>query len=183
VNKFEVTIRSGSKTRDHSLQVSSQTPAPEADRGRLRVVLDGKAIEVDWAEVASGMFSILLEGRSYEASVARPSGQSAGSPSVRVVTVGTREYISEIRDPRLRRAGGLTAGAEGPQDIVAPMPGKIVRILVSENDRVGAGDALVVIEAMKMQNELHAPRPGQIEKIYVPEGAAVESGFKLLRLG
>jgi biotin carboxyl carrier protein len=62
------------------------------------------------------------------------------------------------------------------------MPGKIVKILVLENQQVGEGQGLLVIEAMKMQNELRAPRPGRVEKVYVLEGSGVEAGFKLLRL-
>ena len=74
------------------------------------------------------------------------------------------------------------AAREGPQDILAPMPGRIVKILVRENQEIEAGQGLLVMEAMKMQNELRAPRPGRVEKIYVSEDLGVEAGFKLLRL-
>jgi len=62
------------------------------------------------------------------------------------------------------------------------MPGRVVKILVAPNREVGAGESLLVIEAMKMQNELRAPRRGRVEKIYVEEGAGVESGARLVRL-
>lgn len=62
------------------------------------------------------------------------------------------------------------------------MPGKIVKVLVAEKQEVKQGEGLLVIEAMKMQNELRAPRRGRVERIYVSEGAGVETGAKLLRL-
>ncbi len=65
---------------------------------------------------------------------------------------------------------------------MAPMPGKIVKILVTENQEVSRDQGLLVIEAMKMQNELRAPRAGRIERVYVKEGGGVESGARLLRL-
>ena len=62
------------------------------------------------------------------------------------------------------------------------MPGKIAKVLIAEGQQVSSGDGLLVIEAMKMQNEIRALRSGRVEKIYVSEGAGVETGFRLVRL-
>jgi len=69
-----------------------------------------------------------------------------------------------------------------PQEIRAPMPGKVVKVLVKEEQDIGPGQGLVIIEAMKMQNELRAPRAGRVEKVYAQEGKGVETGTPLLRL-
>jgi biotin carboxyl carrier protein len=96
--------------------------------------------------------------------------------------VGLRHYVVEIRDPRRWRRGSSAIEAEGPQEIMAPMPGKIVKLLVSEKQEVSRNQGLLVIEAMKMQNELRAPRSGRVERIYAVEGMGVETGVRLLRL-
>jgi biotin carboxyl carrier protein len=88
----------------------------------------------------------------------------------------------EVLDPRRRRRANALDASEGPQEILAPMPGMVVKVLVAEGQQVSSGDGLLVIEAMKMQNEIRASRTGRVEKIHVREGAGVETGFKLVRL-
>ena len=75
---------------------------------------------------------------------------------------------------RSRRKGGLEL--EGAQNVLAPMPGKVVRLLVNAGDTVDAGQGLVVVEAMKMQNEIKSPKKGIVKKVGVKEGAAVNAG-------
>jgi len=135
----------------------------------------------DWAEITPGVYSILIGGRSYEAHVTARPGSSPREASY-VVALGSREYVAEVRDPRAWRRSAAAEAGEGPQEIAAPMPGKVVKMLVTEDQEVSRGQALLVIEAMKMQNELHAPRAGRVGKIYTVEGAGVETGEKLLRL-
>ena len=96
--------------------------------------------------------------------------------------VGAQEYLIELRDPRRWRRAASLLDNEGPQEIVAPMPGKIVKILISEGEEVAHGQGLLVIEAMKMQNELRAPRAGRVERVYVAEGRGVETATRLVRL-
>ena len=128
-------------------------------------------ITADVAEVASNVFSVLLSGYSHEVYVTPSSGgqlqlQSAG-----------REFIAEVIDPRSwrgRRHGG--AEAEGRQQIAAPMPGKVVRLLVKVGETVEAGRGLLVVEAMKMQNEIRSPKSGRVERVLVAEGQAVNAG-------
>ncbi|MBZ5546086.1 MAG: acetyl-CoA carboxylase biotin carboxyl carrier protein subunit [Acidobacteriia bacterium] len=137
---------------------------------------------MDWAEVAPGVYSILVNGRSYEAQVVTSSPTGTPGEASRVVTVGTLDFQVSVHDPRRRRGAASLAAADGPQEIHAPMPGKIARILVSRHQEVVAGAGLLVIEAMKMQNELRAPRAGRVEEIYVEEGKGVEAGTRLVRL-
>jgi len=189
--KFGIQLHRGDGVTNRQLDV--RTDVASADAGRLDFSLDppstaaatedraGHTGSADWVEITPGLYSILIGGRSYEARVTSPRGTSPREPSY-VVALGSREYEVEVRDPRAwsRRAG--SAAGEGPQEIAAPMPGKIVKLLVTEGQQVSRGQGLVVIEAMKMQNELHAPRAGKVGRIYAAEGLGVEAGAKLLRL-
>jgi biotin carboxyl carrier protein len=117
-----------------------------------------------------GVYSVLLAGRSYEARVEeRPDG------GVVVVIDGYRFEI-DVHDPRrwTRKSGG--GGDAGVHAITAPMPGKVVRVLISPGDAVEPGQGLVVVEAMKMQNELKATRPGKVITVPAKEGATVAAG-------
>jgi len=179
--KFGIKLRVGSGTTEHRLEFRTGA-ANHASGGQLQFSLDGETEirSADWVEIAPGAYSILLDGRSYEAWVS-VSPTAAGSREFSV-TVGTHRYRVELQDPRERRHGGVAGAQQGPQEILAPMPGKIVKVLVDENQQVAAGEGLVVIEAMKMQNELRAPRPGRVEKVYVAAGVGVETGTKLVRV-
>jgi biotin carboxyl carrier protein len=130
----------------------------------------------DAVEVAPNTYSILVNGRAFEAVVIpEPEG-------VRV-HCGGREFHAIVSDPRARRGGrALLFGAEGKQQVVAPMPGKIVGILVSAGESVEADQGLLVVEAMKMQNEIRAPKAGKIERIFIREGQAVAAGEALLTI-
>jgi biotin carboxyl carrier protein len=90
--------------------------------------------------------------------------------------VGSRRFAAEVRDPRSLRGRARAADDHGPRKIVAPMPGKVVRLLVQEGDMVETGAAVAVVEAMKMQNEIKTPKKGTIQKITVTEGSAVNAG-------
>jgi biotin carboxyl carrier protein len=122
-----------------------------------------KAIEVE-----PGVYSILIDGIVHEARV------DGGT-----VTIAGQRYPIEQVDPRkyVRRGAG-TAGT-GRSSIKAPMPGKIVRVLVNVGDTVEAGQGIAVIEAMKMQNELKAPGPGTVTSVAVKAGDTVIAGAVL----
>ena len=185
--KFDIQLRAGDGIREHQLDL----PSIVADHvsGKIEFALD-RAADVsmasgprsaDWAAIGPGLYSIILGGRSYEVRVAEPTGgESAGDFAV---TVGRLKYRIRVHDPRRRRRSSAASAGEGPQEIVAPMPSRIVKVLVEAGQQVEAGSGLVVIEAMKMQNEMRAPRAGRVEKIYVREGEGVETGAKLVRLG
>ncbi len=176
--KWIIRFGAGAQPTEHQLELPSGQAGPAP--GKIQFTLDGEARETDWAEVAPGIYSILLEGRSYDVLVSRQ--QADGRQGSLMITVCGRHYPVEVVDPRRRRHAGSLAAGEGPRDILAPMPGKIVKVLVAESQSVDAGEGLMVIEAMKMQNEIRASRAGRVERVYVNEGAGVETGFKLVRL-
>jgi biotin carboxyl carrier protein len=141
---------------------------------RWRCSLDGKALEADAVEVGPGVYSVLMGGDSFEVRV-EPRTE-AGVSGLRVV-VGSREFSADVRDPRQwRRRRGAAAEAEGRQQVLAPMPGKIIRVLVKTGDSVEMKQGLVVVEAMKMQNEIRSPKSGVVERIMVTEGQTVNTG-------
>ncbi len=156
------------------IKIAGRTRTVELERhdAAWRAQLDGRAVEVAPVEVSPGTYSILLDGRSYELTVhAVPE-----SGALRVQS-GTQEFSAEVLDPRAwrgRRHGVLEA--EGRQQILSPMPGKVVRVLVKPGETVEAGQGLLVIEAMKMQNEIRSPKSGIIERLLAAEGQAVNAG-------
>jgi len=143
--------------------------------GAWKISLDGNTLDANAVEVAPNIFSVLLSGDSHQIRIApRPDGTLT-------LYTGLAEYHAEVTDPRSwrgRRQGA--AEAEGRQQITAPMPGKVVRLLVKQGDSVEAGQGLLVIEAMKMQNEIRSPKSGKIEKLFAQEGQPVNAGEVLL---
>jgi biotin carboxyl carrier protein len=136
-----------------------------AEKGwRCRV--NGCEIPVDVAQIASDRLSILINGRSYDV--------VHGSDGA--ITVGEHRYEVSVADPRSWRARKRSTGTSGTQKLTASMPGKVVRVLTSAGSNVLAGQGVVVIEAMKMQNEIRSPREGTITAILVQEGANVNAG-------
>ena len=135
------------------------------------ISLDGKELDASVAEVAPNTFSVLLNGESHQIRIApRADGTLT-------VHTGHAEYHAEVTDPRVwrgRRHGTLEV--EGRQQVTAPMPGKVVRLLVIEGDFVEAGQGLLVVEAMKMQNEIRSPKSGRVEKLLAKEGLPVNAG-------
>ncbi len=132
--------------------------------------LDGKTVVIDAILSRPGVISMIVDGRNYE--VKREQAAS----DLHFWVNGAR-YVAEVRDPRsLRSRRGGAESAEGPKKLTAPMPGKVVRVLVKEQDEVEQGQGVVVVEAMKMQNELKSPKKGVVQKVLATEGAAVNAG-------
>ena len=131
----------------------------------------GLAIDRSGIEISPGVYSILIDGVSHEVRVApAPNGSLT-------LQTGHHEFTAEIADPRAwsgRRHGHVEA--EGRQQILAPMPGKVVRLLVKAGDEVKAGQGLLVVEAMKMQNEVRSPKTGKVERLLAKEGQPVNAG-------
>ncbi len=178
--KFHVKTRSGSRQSEHTLDLAARELA-STDRTRLPYILDGETGEFDWVEVAPDVYSLILDGVSYEVAI-RKAGNPAQPNGFYEVSVDAQVFFVELQDPRRRRPGEASHAQDRPQEILAPMPGRIVKILTAEGASVRQGQGLLVIEAMKMQNEVRAPRPGRVEKIYAQEGQGVENSAKLLRL-
>ena len=178
---MKLTIHLQGKTKDSKHRVEFDAPHPDG-RGMVKCLIDGEPVQPDCIQIAPGVYSILLGGRSYEARIVSAGRLGPEAANRHVVTIGSRHFTVEIHDPRRRRTAHNAAAQAGPQEIVAPMPGKIVKILAEQDQEVAPGAGLLVIEAMKMQNELRAPRAGRISKIYVREGSGVEAGAKLVRI-
>jgi len=142
--------------------------------GQYTVVVDGRPIEVDVRDAGPHVSSLIIQGRSYEAALEKRERGYRVALGARVLEVEIAEAAAGAAAPR--RAAG------GPARIQAPMPGKLVRVLVSAGEDVGAGQGLVVMEAMKMENEIRAPRAGRVKEAPVREGQAVETGALLVLL-
>jgi biotin carboxyl carrier protein len=137
--------------------------------------VDGEPFTLDVVTTAPDTLSILYQGRSFEVTheVARESS-STGEMHIRV---GAQHFCAEVRDPRSLRSRRAHASAEtGPARICAPMPGKVIRLLAAVGDPVEAGQGLIVVEAMKMQNEIQSTKRGTLTKIAVVEASAVNAG-------
>jgi biotin carboxyl carrier protein len=133
------------------------------------VVVDGHENEVSVSDI-DGALSLLVGERSYEVRVA---------PGI-VSVDGTAVEVDIIRPSWSRRGGAAAHEQTGPQRIVAPMPGKIVKVLVGKGDRVEARQGVVVVEAMKMENELRTRAAGTVTEVRAEEGALVEAGAILI---
>jgi biotin carboxyl carrier protein len=139
--------------------------------GRVSAEVGGRSYEVEAQALGAGVYLLLHEGRVYECRVgARADGESE-------VTVGARAYGVRLTDPKhLRGAGVVGAQDAGRAQIKAPMPGKVVRVLVEAGQAVEAGQGVVVVEAMKMQNELKSPKAGAVAELRAEPGATVNAG-------
>jgi biotin carboxyl carrier protein len=154
------------------VRIGKQTRLVELERedDRWRIILDGEPLDADAVEIAHNIFSILLRGQSHEIRVTPAASRTL------TLQAGSEEFTAEVIDPRAwsgRRHSAVQA--EGRQQIVAPMPGKIVRLLVKAGDTVETGQGLLVVEAMKMQNEIRSPKSGVVERILAEEGQAVNA--------
>ena len=135
-----------------------------------RCRLNGRTLEVDAVLARPDVLSILIGGKAYEVKREHTAVDTH-------LWVGPARYAAAIRDPRSWRGRRGALGEEaGPRKLMAPMPGKVVRALVAEGDTVEAGQGILVIEAMKMQNEIKSPKKGTVQRIAAVEGATVNPG-------
>jgi biotin carboxyl carrier protein len=148
---------------EDAIEILSLAPA-------CRFRLSGNEREAQVEVPEPGVYSVLLDGRSYEARVEEIPGAGV------VVVIDGYRFEIEVSDPRRWTRKSSGRGDSGVQKITAPMPGKVVRVLVSVGDCVEAGQGLVVVEAMKMQNELKATRAGKVIGLPAREGVTVVAG-------
>ncbi|HJU44888.1 MAG TPA: biotin/lipoyl-containing protein [Vicinamibacterales bacterium] len=156
----------------------------------LQVTLDGRTHLVDARRVTDSALSLLLQNGDEQQAVRSVDVAFTSQPPDnldvhllgRVIAVQARPSTHpSTRHPHASRAdGSLRGGVGGSQKIVSPMPGKIVRVLVKPGDQVRAKQGLVVVEAMKMENELRAARDGRVREVPAAEGQSVEAGAVLL---
>jgi biotin carboxyl carrier protein len=194
------------------IEIEGRTRSVSVERlgaDRYRMVLDGQAHVLSAARVGAFGYSLILEAPSTSSGQA-PSTSSGQAPStgsgqapstssgqasreVHVAPTGTNgellvhldgQVAGVTMNGRTARRGSrdATGPAGGEQKVVAPMPGRIVKVLVCPGDEVAARQGVVVVEAMKMENELRAPRPGRVREVSVSPGASVEAGRVLVVL-
>ncbi|HZW94997.1 MAG TPA: biotin/lipoyl-containing protein [Candidatus Eremiobacteraceae bacterium] len=137
--------------------------------GRWLCRLDGQELEVDAILARPDVLSLRIGNQAYEI-------KSEHVANDLHLWVGSKRFAVEIRDPRSLRGRTRGGDDQGPKKITAPMPGKVVRLLVREGDEVEPGTGVAVVEAMKMQNEIKSPKKGSVQKILVGEGATVNAG-------
>ncbi len=137
--------------------------------GRWSCRLDGRDFEVDAILARPDVLSLRIGNLAYEVKSERVANDLH-------LWVGSSRFAVVVRDPRSLRGRTSAADDHGPRKITAPMPGKVVRLLVSEGDQVEPGRGVAVVEAMKMQNEIKSPKKGTVQKILVSEGATVNAG-------
>jgi pyruvate carboxylase subunit B len=141
------------------------------------VTLDGAPIDVDLVPLGGGRYSLRLPAHGAQHEVVVSSGRERDD--LEVAVGGTHVVVRRRVAGSSSRHGAATSG-EGQQRLVAPMPGKVVRVLVAPGDEVHARQGVVVVEAMKMENELRATRAGRVTSVKVGEGTSVERGAVLI---
>jgi biotin carboxyl carrier protein len=167
--KFWVTLEGG---RD--AEVDFRT-----DGDRLFLELEGRTLEADFRRLPDGeVYSLLIEGRSHEVRISPGNGMLE-------VTVGGEVLPVEVRHPleKLLQSVRTTGAASRGETLNAPMPGLVVAIRVKPGDIVAAGQPVIVVEAMKMQNELAVRGAGVVQEVLVSERASVATGQPLVRIG
>jgi biotin carboxyl carrier protein len=166
--KYEIVINGASRSVEFTL--------PANGFSRVNFTIDGRPVAACAVPISPAAYSILLDGKSLEVT----TEVSTDGLSVRV---NGHEFQVQVADPRSwRRARGAGVELEGRQQLVAPMPGKIVRVLATVGQQVSVGEGLLVIEAMKMQNEIRSPKSGTVEKL-AREGQTVNAGEVLAVVG
>jgi biotin carboxyl carrier protein len=131
--------------------------------------LDGRRVEIDAILARRDVLSIIVGGKAYEIKRERTATDVH-------LWVGSIRHAVELRDPRSLRSRAGTDDGKGPRKLLAPMPGKVVRVLVNVDAEVEAGQGVVVVEAMKMQNEIKSPKKGVVRKMIATAGANVNAG-------
>ena len=166
---FEIDING--RTRTVAIEKSAE--------GRYRVVLDGEVHAVDAARVGVYGLSLLIDGGGRTSHDVQVTPGATGTDLL--ITHGGRTLTATVNGRRTGRAGADTgASAHGEQSVLAPMPGRVVRVLVAVGDEVAVRQPVVVVEAMKMENELRSPKAGRVKELNVTPGTSVDSGRVLL---
>jgi biotin carboxyl carrier protein len=139
--------------------------------GSASLGIGGRRFKCEVSQPEKGFFLVVIEGRVYRCLIEQtPVGETE------VIVNGERFAIGVHDLKHLRGSHGGDAGSDGPASLLAPMPGKVVRVLCAEGDEVTAGQGVLIVEAMKMQNEVQASRTGIVAKIRVNEGQTVNAG-------
>ena len=154
----------------YDVQIMGRQVAVELDHsnGRVKARVDTRDYDLAVVSPESGVYTFLSGDAVYEARVWAPKQNSMR------VEIGGRLFTAAVMDRKHRRPT-LDHGVEGRHDLVAPMPGKVVRVLLAAGDEVALGQGIVVVEAMKMQNEIKSPKSGRVLEVRVAEGVTVNA--------
>jgi glutaconyl-CoA/methylmalonyl-CoA decarboxylase subunit gamma len=155
--------------------ITTRVLVEEPAANQFRVVLDGREFQVDFLEPQKNLLSLIVEGRSYEVDV----NAADHGDHFSVIVQGDSFEIDVLDERRLKSARRDTGAAAGRQDLKAPMAGCVRKVLVAVGDRVRAGQVLLILEAMKMQNEITAPMDGNVSALMTKEEAIVSGGDPL----
>ncbi len=148
----------------------------EVSPGRFTVRFDDREMNIDARFISDSTMSLILDDVAYNIEFERNAN---GGTNLLVRGSVVPVEVLDLRRMRLRKAQSAVAGPQGPANITSPMPGKVIAVLVKEGQEVAEGDGLLVVEAMKMENELRAPRAGVVRNLVAQEGASVEGGAAL----
>jgi biotin carboxyl carrier protein len=173
-------------TRRFSVKIGTKERIVElgvGDDGRQRVLVDGVERAIELVAVESGAW-LVRDGLGQTLAFADGDNRKVGV-SIKRGAADPVVVAAEVTEARSARVAALAeqargAVATGPAPVRSPMPGRVVKILVKDGERIAAGHAVVVVEAMKMENELRAPRAGVVREIRCAEGTAVEAGQDLV---
>jgi biotin carboxyl carrier protein len=163
---MKLTVEIDGESRQQQLQI-------KVEGARVFAEIDGRKYQLDARASSLGSHLLMMDGRVYECRVDADALRQGAAE----VHIGGRAYDVTLIDPkRLRGAQSAGAHVGGAAQIVAPMPGKIVRVLVEQGAQVEVGDSVVVVEAMKMQNEMKSPRAGTVTTLRAKVGETVKPG-------
>jgi len=161
-----------------------QVELQQQQDGLYQMTLDERARQVDARATSGAALSLIIDGVSYDADIELAKGKADDDLTRRLnVRVHGAVVPAEVLDARsrsLREIAGAAGAAGGRQEIIAPMPGKVVKLLVEQGAEVSSGQGLVVVEAMKMENELTSPVDGKVTSISAEAGTAVDGGTVLM---
>lgn len=147
-----------------------------SENGATEYVLSGASSKSGQASITAtmpGVYSVLLGNKSFTVALARRGSELE-------VWANGRRHTVALRDPRDRSGKAGRVSAAGPVEIRAQMPGKVIKVLVERGTKVEAGQGVIIVEAMKMQNEMKSPKDGVVSKIHVAEGGTVAAGEPLM---
>jgi pyruvate carboxylase subunit B len=161
----------------YKIEVGGRVLEVEVDGARI--VVDGRTVDARLHGAPGSAIRRLHRGRSTSTVLAAP-GDGRGAWTLSMEGCRFAVQVLDAREQAVRAAGSRGGGAARSGALRAPMPGKVVRVLVQAGDQVEAGQGVVVLEAMKMENELKATGPGTVRTVHVRSGALVERGAPLL---
>ena len=166
---YEVSL--GERVRKIEVERASASSAERAASGtNWRLRIDGRELPVNCVSIGSDSLSLIVNGDAFEARI-------EGAEDGLKVLINGKVFECSVRDPRSLRSRKRAGQHEsGEHKLTASMPGKVVRVLAHAGEAVVAGQGIVVIEAMKMQNEVRTPKAGIVKSMIVREGASVNAG-------